>query len=242
MAVQLSLTAAVLDPRHIRAPEVPQKMEQQIGIDLIGPRHPQRAAVENTIAQRFSDVYDADIKHFMPIQLCMEVSNEIVATVGIRPAQNARLFLENYFDQPVEQFASATMGCEIRRGDIVEIGNLASIQQGGSQWLFVALTLLLCEQQQPWVTFTATPEVQKLLRRLNIQPLALTSADASRLGSEKSAWGSYYQQQPVVMITHAPTAKRKLMENPKAMALVTSLEPFVRKLNAQWHAIGEDQQ
>jgi hypothetical protein len=235
MAVQLSLTA-VAETRPPRTCEVPQKFS----LDLVGPRHSQRADVENTIAQRFADVYGADIKHFMPTQLCMTVENEIVATVGIRRAQNASLFLENYFDRPIEQFASRTLGCEIRRSDVVEIGNLASIQQGGSQWLFVALTLLLCDQNQPWVTFTATPEVQKLLRRLNIQPLALTGADAERLGTGKSDWGNYYQQQPVVMITHAPTAKRKLMENPIAMRFVSLLEPFVRTLNVQWQAISEN--
>lgn len=231
MAVHLNLSA-VADPRVARPQAVPQ-----MSFELIGPLHPQRAEVETTIAARFADAYGADIRYFMPMQLSMRQDNDIVATLGIRQAGQSSLFLENYFDQPIEQFTSTLLNHDIKRNDVVEIGNLASMQRGGSQWLFVALTLLLCDQHRPWVTFTATPEVQKLLRRLNIQPQALTSADADRLGAKKSEWGNYYQQKPLVMITHAPTAKQKLLEHPATMHVVTQLAPFSQKLNAQWQSI-----
>jgi len=231
MTAQLNIDATTAQ-RVVSPLEVPQSLS----FDLIGPLHSQRSQVEAAIAQRFADVYGADIKHFMPMQLCAHVDEEIVATLGIRQAQLSSLFLENYFDQPIEKFASAVIGQAIKRCDVVEIGNLASNRRGASQWLFVALTLLLCEQQQPWVTFTATHEVQKLLRRLHITPQPLTSADADRLGAEKSAWGSYYAQKPQVMITHAPTAKQKLLAHPLMAHFVAQLAPSIQKLQTQWQS------
>lgn len=207
---------------------------QKLAFDLVGPWHPQRAQVESTIAQRFADVYGADVTRFMPLQLCLRLNDDIVATVGIRAASSSALFLEHYLDAPVEQVASAALGCSVERCDIVEIGNLVSTWRGSSQWLFIALTLLLCEQRQPWVTFTATQEVQKLLRRLDIVPVALVQADADRLGIEKSSWGSYYSQKPLVMITHAPTAKQKLLAHPLLSQCVADLEPFIREVQMQW--------
>ena len=208
--------------------------QPMLTFDLVGPFHQQRRHVEKTIAQRFADVYGASIKHFMPLQLCVSLNQEIVATVGIRRAQQSPLFLEQYFDAPMESFASKVLGRNIARDEIVEIGNLASTWRGASQWLFAVLTLLLCEQQQPWVAFTATPEVQKLLRRLDITPHALTSADADRLGDNKSTWGNYYAQKPLVMITHAPTAKRNLLAHPLMATCMAQLEPFIETLSTQW--------
>jgi hypothetical protein len=235
MTAQLNIDATTAQ-RVVSPLEVPQNLS----FDLIGPLHPQRTQVEAAIAQRFADVYGADIRHFMPLQLCAHVDGEMVATLGIRQAQQSSLFLENYFDQPVERFASAITGQVIKRCDVVEIGNLASSRRGASQWLFVALTLLLCEQQQPWVTFTATPEVQKLLRRLNITPRPLTNADADRLGADKYDWGNYYAQKPLVMITHAPTAKQKLLAHPLMVHFVAQLAPSIQKLQAQWPSVCGD--
>jgi hypothetical protein len=207
---------------------------QKLSFELAGTAHPRRQQVEATIVQRFADVYGAAIEHFMPQQLCVRLNDDIVATVGIRQAYRSALFLEQYFDKPVEWFASRTIGREIGRDEIVEIGNLASTWRGASQWLFVVLTLLLCEQQQPWVTFTATPEVQKLLRRLDITPQVLASAEPDRLGDSKASWGNYYAQKPQVMITHAPTAKWNLLTHPVMSTLAQQLATFVPHLKTQW--------
>lgn len=208
----------------------------QLVFELIGQRHVERARVEATIAQRFAQVYGADVRRFMPQQLCVRLGGDIVATLGIRCAESAPLFLETYLDAPIEHLASRIIGREIPRAGIVEIGNLASNWRGASQWLFIVLTLLLCEQNRPWVTFTATPEVQKLLRRLDIMPVALVQADAERLGDEKSQWGSYYEQKPLVMITHAPTARQKLLAHPLLGSVVAQLTPFVNAVQSQWRA------
>ena len=204
---------------------------EKLSFDLIGQQHPRRSAVENTIAKCFADVYGAHLQRFMPIQLCMSLGTDIAAAVGIRCAENSPLFLERYLDEPIEKVASSKLGNEILRADVVEIGNLIAKWRGASQWLFISLTLLLCEHERPWVTFTATREVQKLLRRLNIIPIPLQYADGERLGEEKSKWGNYYQQNPTVMITHAPTAKEKMMAHLQTSECIAQLQPLVTAID-----------
>jgi len=221
------------DSRRPRTLAMQENVDQLV-FELIGQRHAERARVEETITQRFAQVYGADVRRFMPWQLCVRLTGDIVATLGIRCAESAPLFLENYLDAPIEEMASRVIGRGVERKHIVEIGNLASNWRGASQWLFITLTLLLCEQERPWVTFTATPEVQKLLRRLDIMPVALVHADAERLGDEKERWGSYYEQKPLVMITHAPTAQQKMLQHPLLNDLVAQLTPFVHSVQQQW--------
>ncbi len=50
-----------------------------------------------------------------------------------------------------------------------------------------------------WLAFTATPQVEKLVTRLQYQPLTLSGVDPARLGDEITHWGSYYETQPKVM-------------------------------------------
>jgi hypothetical protein len=50
-----------------------------------------------------------------------------------------------------------------------------------------------------WVTFTATRALRNSFHRLGLWPLPLTPADPARLADGGVSWGTYYDQDPVVM-------------------------------------------
>ena len=86
----------------------------------------QRKDIENFIHRRFAESYDANIRQFMPILLCLkDQSSSPRAALGLRPASNEKLFLENYLDQPVEKLLSSMANKTISRSEIIEVGNLA---------------------------------------------------------------------------------------------------------------------
>ncbi len=197
-----------------------------------------RDMAERYIAEKFRDSYGAKVTEFMPELLMMHNGalasgnlSDVSAALGMRRGTDGnQLFLEQYLSRPAEQVLADVCGEDVRRDTLVEIGNLVATQRGGSQLLFVALTILLCEQSAEWAIFTATPEVQKLLNRLHLEQHILGEADGERLGEARSNWGSYYDCCPSVMAVNAIKARRALRRHPLSALLMASCESQITQL------------
>src|SRR5690606_23573252 len=130
----------------------------------------------------------------------MRAEADTQAVLGMRPgAMGVPMFLEHYLDQPVEQIIAGRVGTPVARSGIVEIGNLASARRGASPLLFLIVAAALDAAGYRWLAFTATPQVEKLVTRLQYQPLTLSGVDPARLGDAITHWGSYYEARPEVM-------------------------------------------
>lgn len=160
---------------------------------------PRRAAAEQFIADTFRRRHGAEVRHFAPNLLLLENDERIFAAAGWRCAGEDRLFLETYLDEPIEAAVARLAGQPIRREAIVEVGNLAAERPGGSVDVILTLARHLDRLGYEWVAFTATRELIGIFRRLGLPPLALAPADPSRLGAEAADWGSYYDNQPIVV-------------------------------------------
>lgn len=162
----------------------------------------QRQHLESFIGERFAEHYGARIRHFMPCLLGLyDGQRQLQAALGVRCGQQGALFLEHYLDAPVEQCIAELAGCSQvpSRGQIAEVGNLASLGAGHARLLIVALSDLLAEAGFRWVAFTGTPLLINSFQRLGLTPLNLGVADGERLGAELADWGSYYATHPQVM-------------------------------------------
>lgn len=227
-AVALAETPAI-PLRHVEdhGLELPPKLA------LVGPHHPQRAAVERFIATCFARRYKARLSHFMPTLLVMGGAARVEACLGLRrgsPTQ--RFFLEQYLDQPAEQLLAGLLRRPVARTALVEIGNLVSLGGGRSQMLFVALTSLLGQIDAEWAIFTATPEVRKLLSRLKLTQYVLGEADGHRLGASLADWGSYYDGRPQVVAVQVRKARRALKSSVLNRLRLINCEPQLRALLA----------
>jgi hypothetical protein len=171
----------------------------RLAITHAGPDSPRRAEAEAFIAAVFLQRYEAELQAFAPNLLLLESGGRIRAAAGWRCAGEGPLFLENYLDGPVEAAIGQVAGHPVPRARIVEVGNLASDQPGGSIDIILAMAARLDGLGYEWVVFTATRTLIGIFRRLGLPPLALASADPDRLGAEAGRWGSYYASQPVVV-------------------------------------------
>ncbi|MFU8894862.1 MAG: thermostable hemolysin [Gammaproteobacteria bacterium] len=160
---------------------------------------PRRAEGEAFIAGIFRRRYAAELHAFAPNLVLLEAGERICAAAGWRCAGAAPLFLETYLDRPVEAAIGHVAGHPVPRERIVEVGNLASDQPGGSIDVILAMARHLDGLGYEWVVFTATRELIGIFRRLGLPPLALASADPDRLGAGADDWGSYYASEPVVV-------------------------------------------
>ena len=166
---------------------------------------PFRDELEKFIAAAFRDQHGAQIGSFMPDLLGMRnVSGELRAVAGYRAAQQERLFLEQYLDQPVEAVLAAKLGRQIERAQIIEIGNLASNGCRQARHLVSLLPRYLLDRGYSWVVFTATSLVRDVLSSVGAGMVELAVADRSRITVGNDMWGAYYRNDPRVMAGYLP--------------------------------------
>lgn len=192
-----------------------------------------RSQIEHYIAEQFNTVYDASIAEFMPQLLTIRCLGKLSAVAGLRAAGTQRLFLENYFSYPIEQVIADKTGRSINRNNVLEIGNLVATRRGSSQLLFVLLAELLKQADFEWVVVTATPQVEKSLRRLGIKIYILGEADPGLL-PESSAddWGSYYDSKPKVMAGRVCPELIELKTGKKLAAILALYQREIKALAA----------
>lgn len=166
------------------------------------PGDARRREVEAFIRAVYAERYGADVSGFAPMLVSLRDDDGIVAAAGYRSAAQSRLFLEGYFDKPIESLLETHTAQPLSRTDIVEVGHLASTRAGEGRRLVRMITAHLAEQGFDWVVCTLTAELRHLFVRIGITPLALGAADPAALGPGMGRWGTYYDHQPVVLAGH----------------------------------------
>jgi hypothetical protein len=192
----MNLMAQTVQPAMRAAPA----RAPQARLEPLHRTHPQRRAFEEFIAARFARAYGARLTHFLPHLLGVKDGlGRWQAAAGYAAAGAQPLFLEQYLDQPVEQALAAAIGAPIARGSVVEVGNLAANSAGMARALIPQLARHLHRMGYRWVAFTATRALRNSFHRLGLKPVPIAAADPARLADGGAHWGSYYDQDPVVV-------------------------------------------
>lgn len=153
-----------------------------------------RQAVEHFITDIYARSYGARIGVHYPILMSVrDQAGTILAALGFRYAAQEELFLEQYLSAPIDDILQTT------RGEITEIGNLASAGGGASLFLFAALSAYLHSHGQHYAVATGTHFLEKRLRTLDLNPQQLAPANPALLLHHDEYWGSYYDTDPHVL-------------------------------------------
>ncbi|OZG71026.1 hypothetical protein BTA51_23260 [Hahella sp. CCB-MM4] len=183
-------------------------------------RHPLRHYTEAFIRQRYDEDYGARISHFCSRLMVSVFEGEIQSAIGFELAQHRQLFLEQYFSQPVEQVIAHKCNLPTTRGQIVEVGNLASQSHGALRRFILILGQYFIQQHLQWVVFTAIPSLLHTFEKFQIPLYELGEARPDALGEEAGNWGSYYKKSPKVVAAHLGTGMAKLRSNAMLAKLV----------------------
>jgi len=160
----------------------------------------ERRRVERFIEQSFQSSYGATITGHYPALLSVhDDGDNILAALGFRYARNEKLFLECYFDDPIETVLSQTFHKPVSRDVITEIGNLASRGQGAYIFLFTALNAYLEQQGMEVNSFTATDNLHHYFSQLGLELAELAKVDRQRLINSGASWGDYFDENPRVL-------------------------------------------
>ncbi|MDX1492295.1 MAG: thermostable hemolysin [Pseudohongiellaceae bacterium] len=195
----------------------------------------QRPEIESFIDQRYAQTYGAKVEHFLPFLMTSYGAGGVEAVLGLRPGSLDNFFVETYLDRPIEQYVFDANGSNVPRARCIETGNLAG-SRGNSQLLFIVLTSVLYRAGFHWVTFTATAQVSALLQRLGFAPKTICEALPSRLEDKGHSWGTYYANNPCVVIGDVRQAHATLMKNEYATYVLLqhrhAIDAIVHQLSA----------
>ena len=170
---------------------------------------PQRGEIESFIQGVYLARYGAHVRVFTPVLVGLKDEHgQLIAAVGYRCADANPLFLEQYFDAPIEQVMSRNAGVALSRSGLVEVAHLVALKPGQGRRMMSELGALLQSKGVIWIVSTVTRELRHLFVRMGIAPLALGAADASCLGDDVKDWGSYYAHEPVVLAVQLQIAMR----------------------------------
>lgn len=203
-------------------------------LELHSIESPRRREIEAYIHTRFKHAYGAEIDKFLPHLLTLNCRERLTAALGIRKAEQEALYLENYFDEKIEKVLSGKFTAAVSRRDIIEIGNLVSTWRGSSQLLFFFVTLLSHRVGRDWVVFTATPEVDKLLRKMHFSLHVLGEAKREQVGPDADKWGDYYNVAPRVMAGYVPAAVDLINKHGLAAKLSEKLTGQIEQVAVEW--------
>ncbi len=149
------------------------------------------------VANRFDAVHSAKpVVNYPSWCTVDDASARPAATLGYRVASEGQLFLEAYLDQPIETIVSELFGTAVARGDIVEIGCLASTPTPAllKLWHDVAGRL---QGTHEFAVATLTRPLRSMFARIGVPLVEIARADPARV-TDVSAWGRYYELEPVV--------------------------------------------
>lgn len=180
-------------------------------VALFGPDAPGRPEVEGFISAVYLARYGARLHSFMPQLLAFyDDQHQLLAAVGLRSADEGRLFSEQYLTSPVEAVMAQRGLAWVTRAEIVEVGNFAAVTPGIARELILQVTCMLAAARRPWVLFVATQQLRNAFRRLHLSPIELAEASAERLTDKGSDWGDYYASHPKLMCGNVAQGKAYL--------------------------------
>ena len=84
-------------------------------------------------------------------------------------------------------------------GSTLQLNNPTVVAAFQAALIHQGIIALLYSQDTRWAFFTATARLRNLLRRAGIPLIELASADPRRI-DDAASWGSYYQQDPRVVL------------------------------------------
>ncbi len=174
---------------------------EEIIAHTVNQQDPARKEVEHFIAAVFAKSYGANISQFMPELVALRDQNGVLmAAFGLRNAAQENLFLEQYFNDPVESLLEKKLGLSLARTDIICIGNLAVANPRNAGVLIAHVIQHSLAIGIKWAVATAHHSLQNGLIKGGRDVYPLCSAHQTALPvHEQAVWGSYYQHTPQVV-------------------------------------------
>lgn len=160
-----------------------------------------RPQVEEFINSCYKDSFGAYLNSFLDNLYEFKINDILVGAFGVSSAKNHKLYLEQYFDIPIELVIGDIFNTtNINRQDIIEIGNLCTKKAGLTKIMMLELAQDIYNKNIKYVVLTATKQVQNILINMGLDIKKIGDAKQTMLTDMKTNWGTYYQTNPEIFV------------------------------------------
>lgn len=157
-------------------------------------------SIQQAVGISYFEHYGASPQHSPDVFTCLSnLSGDMpgYACVGISYGDSKKLFSEYYLDDRLDD------RYVVDRMRIAEIGAFASFQEGwgAGKYLLANVIRTLAHRNFGLVVLTATKQVRRLLLPIVDNLEDLGGAYHARVKDPRTNWGSYYEQDPRVVVS-----------------------------------------
>ncbi|MBL4661870.1 MAG: thermostable hemolysin [Alcanivoracaceae bacterium] len=179
-------------------------VKNEYRIELVSKASSSRNEVEAFIQASYQKHFSAHLSSFFPLILSITriSDNTLLGAVGLRYADDEKLFSECYVREPIEDliFASETdlsTGI-ITRNKIVELGNFVVRKNTDIKTVVPMISKFIKSLDVEWSVYTLTRPIKTHFQRLGIELCFLKDANLQAVNGAAADWGDYYSFQPAV--------------------------------------------
>lgn len=167
---------------------------------LISPVDESRVAIEKFIADGYEKHFAANLMDFFPIILAIKdiVNERFLGAVGLRYADDYKLFSENYLNHSIESELEQKELCAISRDEIIELGHFVVGMNSDADTAIPLIGQFLKTLNVRWAIYTLSRPIKVAFNRLGIKLIHLQHAHQAALSGSKTNWGRYYDFKPAV--------------------------------------------
>lgn len=203
------------------------------------------SSIRKFTARKYLLTYGAHLQSFMPQAVCyLDNQSRVRAAAGFQSASDAvPLFLEQYFDRPIEEILAEQLQIQIPdRSHIVELGNFAANTPGATRQFILRLGKYLLNNDFHWLVITATKSIKASFEKMGVRDSMsiICDADMNRLTDKSTTWGTYYNHEPKVIAIDIQKGLKELMKNEVVRHLIDGINDPVRDVIDATHILCED--
>ena len=174
---------------------------------LISPADELRKETEQFINAGYKKHFEAELVEFFPIILVVKdwKKGRILGAVGLRYADDYKLFSEQYLNQSIESAIASHQIADINRDEIIELGHFVVDQNHDVNTVIPMVASFLKSLNVKWAVYTLSRPIKVAFQKLGIQLTHLQHAHPKALQGSASDWGKYYDFKPAVYYSNILT-------------------------------------
>ena len=173
-------------------------------VEVVSRANPSRKKVEHFIWASYKRHFSAELHSFFPLILSFVriKDNTLVGAVGLRYADESRLFSECYLPEGIEHLISAEENIVLNRNKIIELGNFVVRKRSDLLDVVPLIGKFIKSLQVDWVVYTLTQVIKDHFHAIGIDLCFLADAKIEAVNGAAMYWGKYYEFKPAVFYTN----------------------------------------
>ncbi|HHL32642.1 MAG TPA: hypothetical protein ENJ41_08640 [Oceanospirillales bacterium] len=175
-------------------------LKKDYKIELVSKASPIREKVEKFIHDSFEKHFSAQLNTFFPLILSVirKSDDTLIGALGIRYAQDEKLFSECYLDKSIEESIFSNEHKTITRNKIIELGNFVVRKNTDVKTVIPFVGKFIKALNVEWAVYTLTRPIRSHFQKLDIKLCYLSEANIEAVNGAATNWGNYYNFKPAV--------------------------------------------